>query len=194
MRRSVLALASILAALFAATPVGQAPETGVIAGHVKLTTRIKGRALPSTAYPTRAVGAADPTAIPEIKNGGAMTMAGVEGEWAFAGTKVSGEVLRTAFETRGDTSVAYEWFVQGLQTSSPRWFVAARREGTSAPPLVGGTPVGSRSDLDVFEATAGFRPNRDITLRSSYYTRRVYGATDWTNQAGVAVVWTRRWW
>jgi plastocyanin len=68
MRRSALALVSLLAALFAATLVGQAPETGVIAGHVRLTTRIKGRALPSTAYPTRAVGEADPTAIPEIKN------------------------------------------------------------------------------------------------------------------------------
>ena len=68
MRRSVLSLTTLLAALFAATPFGQAPETGVVAGHVTLTTRIKGRALPSTAYPTRAVGGHDPTAPPEIKN------------------------------------------------------------------------------------------------------------------------------
>jgi plastocyanin len=52
----------------AITPPGQGQDTGVIAGHVKLTPRIKGRALASTAYPTRAVGEHDPTAVPEIRN------------------------------------------------------------------------------------------------------------------------------
>ena len=68
MRRTVLPIASLLAVLFVATPGGQTPDTGSIAGRATLTTRIKGRPLPSTAYPTRAVGAHDPTAIPEIKN------------------------------------------------------------------------------------------------------------------------------
>jgi plastocyanin len=67
MRRCVLSIASLLA-VFVAAPGGQVPDTGSIAGHVKLTPRIKGRALPSTAYPTRAVGAHDPSALPEIKN------------------------------------------------------------------------------------------------------------------------------
>src|SRR5580765_352843 len=67
MRRCALSIASLLAA-FVAAPAGQAPDTGSIAGHVTLTSRIKGRALPSTAYPTRAVGAHDPSALPEIKN------------------------------------------------------------------------------------------------------------------------------
>ncbi len=129
-----------------------------------------------------------------VPDGRAMTMAGGEGEWAFAGTKISGEVLRTGFESRGGTSVAYEWFVQGQQTLSPRWFVAARRAGTSAPPLINGIVVGSRTDLETFEATAGFRVTTDLTLRSSYYTRRFYGSTDWVNQVGVSAVWSRRWW
>ena len=55
-RRSALTLASLFAACFVASPGGEAPDTGDIAGHVTLTTRIKGRALPSTVYPTRAVG------------------------------------------------------------------------------------------------------------------------------------------
>jgi plastocyanin len=62
----VLAQASGLA-----FPGGQPPEsggTGTVVGRVTLTTRIKGAALPSTAYPTRAVGAPDTHAIPEIKN------------------------------------------------------------------------------------------------------------------------------
>ena len=68
MRRSVPPLASLLAALIVATAGGQTPGTGSIVGHITLTTRVKGRALPSTAYPTRAVGAHDPTALPEIRN------------------------------------------------------------------------------------------------------------------------------
>jgi plastocyanin len=68
MRRPVSGLALLLTVLFFATPGGQTPESGAIAGRVTLTTRIKGRPLPSTAYPTRAVGEHDPTAAPEIRN------------------------------------------------------------------------------------------------------------------------------
>jgi hypothetical protein len=129
-----------------------------------------------------------------VPEGRSMTIAGGEGEWAFGGTKISGEILRTGFERIGGTAVAYEWFLQGQHTLSPRWFVASRREGTSAPPLVHGTVVGSRTDLEAFEATAGFRVTRSVTLRSSYYTRRFYGTTTWTNQIGVSAVWAQRWW
>lgn len=129
-----------------------------------------------------------------VSEGRAMTMTGAEAEWAFSGTKISGELLRTAFDTAGGSSVAYEWFIQGQQTLTPRWFVAARREGTSAPPLISGTSIGTRTDFQMFEATAGFRVNRDVTLRSSYDARRVYGATDWVNQIGVSAVWAHRWW
>jgi plastocyanin len=68
MDRPFLSSALLMAALLVAAPRGQAPETGTISGHVKLTPKIKGRPLPSTAYPTRAVGEHDPTAIPEIRN------------------------------------------------------------------------------------------------------------------------------
>jgi hypothetical protein len=129
----------------------------------------------------------------------AMTMANVEAEWAFAGTKLAGEIVRTAFDTVQERALpAYEWFVQGQQTLTARWFAAARFEGTSAPPVEYHDFLGSvtlpRRDLRVVEATAGYRVNRDITLRGSYYTRRFYGATAWTNQAGVSVVWAHRWW
>ncbi len=136
---------------------------------------------------------ADEIATPGTQ-GRMMSMAGAEGEWAFAGTKISGEILRTGFETAADTAVAYEWFVQGQQALSPRWFAAARREGTSAPALVSGTSIGARTDFEVFEATVGFRASREVTLRSSYYARRFFGSTDWVNQAGVSVVWAQRWW
>jgi hypothetical protein len=137
----------------------------------------------------------DEITVPSAGDGRAMTMAGAEGEWAFAGTKIAGEFIRTAFETAASNrSIAYEWFIQGQQTLTPRWFVAARHEGTSAPPLINGIVVGTRTDFAVVETTAGFRVTRDVTLRGSYYTRRFYGATTWVHQAGVSVVWAHRWW
>jgi hypothetical protein len=127
-------------------------------------------------------------------SGRMVTMLGGEGELAFGYTKIRGEFIRSAFETSADTAIAREWFVQGTQTLSPRWFVAARQEGTSAPPLVNGISVGQRTDFETFEATAGFRVTPELTLRSSYYARRNYGATTWDNQVGVSIVWARRWW
>ena len=129
-----------------------------------------------------------------VSRGRRMTMAGAEGEWAFAGTKLGAEILRTAFETTAQRAIAYEWFVQGTQTLSPRWFVAARREGTSAPPLISGIVVGRRTSVAAFEATAGFRVSPDVTLRSGYYGRRAFGGSAWRDQVGVSIVWARRWW
>jgi hypothetical protein len=68
MRRSVLPLAASLAFLIVAAAGGQSAETGSIAGHVTLTSRVKGAALASTAYPTRAVSSAVTHPIPEITN------------------------------------------------------------------------------------------------------------------------------
>jgi hypothetical protein len=126
--------------------------------------------------------------------GRSMTMAGGEGELEFRYTKIRSEIVRTAFETSTLTAVAYEWFVEGIQTLSPRWFLAGREEGTSAPPLRTGLIVGQRTNFEVVEATAGFRVNPEITLRGSYDARRFYGSTNWDNQAGMSIVWARRWW
>jgi hypothetical protein len=124
-----------------------------------------------------------------------MTMLSGEGEWAFGGTKISGEIVRTAFDTIGEpSSIAYEWFVQGQQTITPRWFAASRYEGTSAPPLVNGIVPGTRTYLQIVETTAGYRLSPDFTLRGSYYMRRNYGAATWTQQVGASLVWTQRWW
>jgi plastocyanin len=68
MRRSVPPLAALLVWLVAAAAGGQSPDTGSVVGQVKLTTRVKGSALPSTAYPTRAVASSGTHAIPEIRN------------------------------------------------------------------------------------------------------------------------------
>jgi hypothetical protein len=119
-----------------------------------------------------------------------LTLVGVEGEYAFGYTKFSGEFIGDRFTTTGGTAVAYTWFVQGTHTLAPRWFVAARHEGTSAAPF-GARP---RTSFKTLEATVGFRATADITLRGSYFQREFYGLSTWDNQAGVSIVWAHRWW
>jgi hypothetical protein len=129
-----------------------------------------------------------------IANGRMMTMVSGEGEYAFRYTKINGEIVRTSFETLAQPAVAYEYFVQGIQTLTPRWFVAARSERSSAPPLATGIVAGSRTTLSLVETTAGYRVNPDITLRTSYYARKLYIAKTWDKQVAVSVVWAKRWW
>jgi len=50
------------------TPSAQNADTGVIAGEVRLKPNVGGAALPSTAYPTRAVGPRSNQPIPETTN------------------------------------------------------------------------------------------------------------------------------
>jgi hypothetical protein len=119
---------------------------------------------------------------------------GAEAEYAFGYTKISGEFVRSHFERASGSAIAYEYFVQGLHTVTPRWFVAARHEGTSAPPLITPTVVGERTRLAITEATVGFRVTPEITLRSSYHARRSYGAPWWDQQVAASAVWARRWW
>jgi plastocyanin len=66
MSRIILAVA-VTTSLIAA-PGAQVPDAGTITGIVKLKPRVGGAALPSTAYPTRAVGPRDTHPIPEIRN------------------------------------------------------------------------------------------------------------------------------
>jgi hypothetical protein len=68
MRRSSWPVAALLCTLFAAVTGGQTPDAGTITGHVTLTTKMRGTALPSTAYPGRTVGERDAPPQPEIKN------------------------------------------------------------------------------------------------------------------------------
>ncbi len=118
----------------------------------------------------------------------------VEGEWSFGYTKLSGEVTRDRLQTITGTETAYGWFVQGQQTLTPRFFVAARQEGASAPPLRTATAVGPRPAMQVTEATVGYRLSTDFTLRSSFQSRKPYTRGAWDQQVGVSVVWARRWW
>jgi plastocyanin len=55
-------------ALAAAIPTGEAQEPGVIGGHVKLTSRVRGARQASAVYPSRGIPRHDPPPVPEIRN------------------------------------------------------------------------------------------------------------------------------
>jgi hypothetical protein len=127
-------------------------------------------------------------------DGRLMTLVGGEAEYAFRYTKLAGEMIRTRFETATGHAEAYQYFVQGVQTLTPRLFAAARHEAVSAPPPVTSVVPGRRTHMKMVEATAGVRITPDITVRTSYYARKSYNALLWDNQVGLSLVWTRRWW
>ena len=119
------------------------------------------------------------------------TVATVETELSFRFTKISGEWVRDSMETTTGHAVASGWFVQGQQTLTPRWFVAARVERMTGPPPFVATL--SRQTFAGTEETVGFRITPAVTLRASYRGRRLFGPSDFSHQAMASVVWTRRW-
>ena len=126
-------------------------------------------------------------------NGRDFRMITVEGEYAFGYTKLSGELVHDRLDTAVGTERANAWFVQGVQTVSPRLFVAGRLEGVSAPPLRTGIVVGSRTTFQTAETTLGYRLTTEFTLRASCMNRKAFTRTAWDQQFGASVVWARRW-
>ncbi len=138
--------------------------------------------------------AADEELPPTFVGDPSVTLAALEGDLAVGHTRVSGEVIHGAYDAAGRTVHAYTWFIQGARTLSPRWFVAGRHEGVSAPPAVSGVLAGRRSTLAGVEEAVGYRLTTDLTLRGGLYQRKTFTRADWDQQAGVSLVWARRWW
>jgi hypothetical protein len=129
-----------------------------------------------------------------LGDGRGSTIVSFEGEYAFGYTKLAGELTRNRLESHVGAESAYSWFVQGMQTLTPRWFVAGRQEGTSAPPLRTGIVPGRRTRFHTSEATVGFHIGRELTTRVSYMARKPFTRSARDHQAGVSLVWTHRWW
>jgi hypothetical protein len=123
-----------------------------------------------------------------------MTMWSLEGEYAFGYTKIAAEFTHEGFQAAGRHDRAATWFVQATQTLSPRWFVAARDEGISAPPFGGAADPGRRLVYKTTEASVGFRISRELTARASWFASKWYTRTTRDQQVGAALVWSRRWW
>lgn len=119
-----------------------------------------------------------------------LDMVSAEGEYAFGYTKLSGEITYDTIETAAGHAIAREWFVQGVETLSPRWFVAARHEGANAPPRSATAPIPT---LRASEVTGGYRLSTEFTIRTAVARRKTYfsAVNDW--QVGASLVWARRW-
>jgi hypothetical protein len=115
----------------------------------------------------------------------------VESEVSFRYTRLMGEWTRSMLDTSAGDVHATGWFVQGQQTLTPRWFVAARGERMAAPVF---TPAGlTRLELTSVEETVGYRITRELTLRAGHRARRLFGRPSYDHQGAVSVVWWRRW-
>ncbi len=118
------------------------------------------------------------------------TVVTLEGEFAFNHTRLSGEWVRNRFGTTPGPSTAHAFYIQGVQTITPRLFGAARVARVEPPPFFVSK---IRTNRTTAELTAGYRVTRELTVRGGYYGDRRYTATKWDNQAGVSLVWARRW-
>lgn len=115
----------------------------------------------------------------------------LEAEYAFRYTRISGEWVRDRFETDTDPAIARGFFVQAVQTLTPRTYAAARLTRASAPVRTEGGFV--RRSRAVAEITGGYRLSPALTLKAGYQTSRPYGREDWDHAAVWSLVWAQRW-
>jgi hypothetical protein len=117
-----------------------------------------------------------------------------EAEYAFGYTKLAAEFTRELFDHGVRRDRSSSWFVQGIQTLSPRWFAAGRHEAISAPPMAVAGAGAPRLSFRTTEGAAGYRLTPELTLRASVAAVRWYTATKADRRVGVQIVWSRRWW
>ena len=130
---------------------------------------------------------------PTITHSEDATVVTIESEYSVKYTKLAGEWTRDAIGTsHGDTS-ASGWFVQGQQTLTPRWFVAARIEHMSAPALVTGTDSFTRMHFNGTEETIGFRLTPQITIRVGHRAREAFNSSAYLHSGTMSLVWWKRW-
>ena len=118
------------------------------------------------------------------------TVFNMEAEYAFNQTRLSGEWVRDRFRSGPRTVVSHAFYVQGVQTLTPRVFAAGRVSRVRTPPFFISELMTHATTL---EMTAGYRLTREWTLRGGYFGQRPYAAREWDNQAAVSVVWAKRW-
>ena len=142
-------------------------------------------------FPAEASDEEDGDGYDEDHHGARARVLNIEAEYAVGHTRLSGEWVRDAFETEGATAVAGGFYVQGVQTLTPRTFAAVRLTHARAPlPLV--APA-ARWEQTVAEVAGGVRLNPAFTLRAGYQASR-RGADGPVQHAMLgSLVWARRW-
>jgi len=118
------------------------------------------------------------------------TIATVESELAFRHTSLATEWVHDTLDISLGQRATSGWYVQGMQTLSPRWFVAGRVERISTTlPVV----PALQQRFNASEQTLGFRLTPELTLRASHRLVERFGSTDFGHTGAVSIVWYRRW-
>jgi hypothetical protein len=129
---------------------------------------------------------------PSVTENRDATIVTIESEFSFRYTKLLGEWVRDVLETGHGEQIASGWYVQGQQTLTPRWYVAARVERISSPAL---TPLMTfeQQHLNGVEETLGFRLTPELAIRADHRARQGFGRPGFDHQASLSAVWWRRW-
>jgi len=121
-------------------------------------------------------------------------MVNVEGEYAFAYTKISGEWTHDRFDVAAGVVTARGMTLQAKQTITPRIYLHSRgsviESGVLALPA--GSP-GTRTSW-YLDTTLGLLVSPEATIRLAHSAIRRSSATVVDNQIGVSIVWAKRWW
>jgi hypothetical protein len=115
----------------------------------------------------------------------------LEAEWSYRYTRLSGEWVRDRFDTDGAAAVSRAFYVQAVQTVTPRTFAAARFTRASSP--VRNATGLERRERSAADVTVGYRLTPELTLRGGYEAERRFDRPDWDHAAVASVVWARRW-
>ena len=121
---------------------------------------------------------------------GTATVANVEAEFTINHTRLSGEWVIDRFSGSNDTVTARSFYVQGVQTLTPRLYAATRFAHVDTPPVFA---VGRPTDWTTAEVIGGVRLTPEWTVRTGYVGQRPYFG-QWNHQAAVSLVWDARWW
>jgi hypothetical protein len=118
------------------------------------------------------------------------TVATIESEFAFRHTSLAAEWVHDTLDTSLGDRAMNGWYVQGAQSISPRWFVAARVEriDTTLP-----VPDATQQHFNATEQTLGFRLTPEITVRASHRQAERFGTAEFGHTGAVSIVWYRRW-
>jgi hypothetical protein len=124
---------------------------------------------------------------------GRYRMVNIEGDYSFGYTRLSGEFTRDWFEMPSGDHVAWGWTMQAQQTLSPRVYAHARATHIHAPVFTAEQTPSMRLYRSL-DTTLGYRIDPELTLKLGYSAVASWGASDVDHQAGVSLMWSRRWW
>ncbi len=121
------------------------------------------------------------------------TLLNIEGEYAFAYTKLSGEWTRDTFDTQVGRRVASGWTMQARQTLTPRVFVHARFSSITMPPTDALADLPSPQFWSA-DSTVGYLLSPEVTLRLGHTALHGWSGAEVDHQVGLSIIWSRRWW